>query len=238
MSDLIQSLWVGPRLSAMERLSISSFLRNGHHYHLYTYDAVEGVPKGAEIKDAAEILPASCIFQYSDHATYSGFSNFFRYKLLLELGGWWVDTDMICLKPFDFSSSFVFSSERSGRGAVVNVGAIKVPAGSEVMRYAWTACTQMEPAKLKWSQCGPTLAGAAVTACSLQNYVQPPEVFCPIHFSEWEKMLDPAETWAFGEATLAVHCWNELWRRGNHSKDHDYPADCLYEKLKQRYLDS
>ena len=86
----------------MEQLSIASFLQNGHEYHLYVYDAVRNVPARAVIKDANEVLPASRIFQYKDQASYAGFANFFRYKLLLEHGGWWVDTDVICLKAFDF----------------------------------------------------------------------------------------------------------------------------------------
>jgi|SRR6267143_953134 len=237
MEDAIQGLWVGPRLSVMERLSIASFLKNGHPYILYTYGPVEGLPEGTELKDANEILPSSAIFTYTEHATCSGFSNFFRYKLLLEHGGWWADTDMICLKPFRFAAKFVFSSERGGGGLIVNVGAIKVPAGSTVMRYAWEACQRMDRAQLKWSQCGPLLAGAAVETCSLQAYVQPPEVFCPIHFSEWRKMLDPAATWQFSDATWAIHCWNELWRRSNQSKDDSYDSGCLYEGLKHRYLD-
>ena len=237
MSDVIQSLWVGPRLSAMERLSITSFLKNGHSYILYVYGPVEGVPEGVELKDANEILPSAAIFTYRDYATYSGFSNFFRYKLLLERGGWWVDTDIICLKPFIFDAEFVFSSERGGGGPRVNVGAIKVPVRSNVMQYAWDACQRMDPTELKWSQCGPLLAGAAVEACALQAYVQPPEVFCPVHFSEWQKLLDPAATWQFSEATLSIHCWNELWRRSNQSKDVAYDSLCLYETLKRRYLD-
>jgi hypothetical protein len=35
MNDIIQGLWVGPELSVMEQLSVSSFLRHGHQYHLY-----------------------------------------------------------------------------------------------------------------------------------------------------------------------------------------------------------
>jgi hypothetical protein len=237
MKDVIQSLWIGPRLSVMERLSVTSFLKNGHPYILYAYGPVESLPKGAELKDASEILPSASIFTYSQYATYAGFANFFRYKLLLERGGWWVDTDMICLKPFSFTGEFVFSSERGGEGPRVNVGAIKVPAGSSVMRYAWEACQRMDRTRLKWSQCGPLLAGAAIEACSLQAYVQPPEVFCPIHFSEWQKVLDPAMTWQFRDSTLAIHCWNELWRRSDQSKDACYDPGCLYEKLKRRYLD-
>jgi hypothetical protein len=238
MRDVIQSLWVGGRLSVMERLSVTSFLKNGHPYVLYTYGPVEGVPGGAELKDANEILPSSDIFTYTEHPTYAGFSNFFRYKLLLERGGWWVDTDLICLRPFCFSADFVFSSEQGGGGRTrVNVGAIKAPIGSSVMRYAWDTCRHMNLQQLKWGECGPTLAGAAVRACSLQAYVQSPEVFCPVHCSEWQRMIDPLAKWQFTDATVAVHCWNELWRRSNQSKDKSYDPGCLYESLKGRYLD-
>jgi hypothetical protein len=238
VEDVIQSLWIGPRLSVMERISIASFLKNGHSYALYTYGPIEGLPDGVEIHDANQILPSSEIFVYTDHPTYAGFSNFFRYKLLLERGGWWADTDMICIKPFRFSIDFVFSSERGAGGRPkVNVGAIKVPASSHVMRYAWNACQNMDRKQLQWAQCGPTLAGSAVRAYSLQSFVQPPEVFCPLDCSEWQKMLDPAAKWQFPDATLAIHCWNELWRRSNQSKDHCYDAECLYERLKRCYLD-
>ena len=46
MSQIIQGLWVGPELSVMEQLSVSSFLRHGHQYHLYVYDDVKNVPAG------------------------------------------------------------------------------------------------------------------------------------------------------------------------------------------------
>src|SRR4051812_6131780 len=92
---IIQSLWIGARLSTMERLSIASFLHHGHDYHLFTYGPVEGIPPGTVVQDACEILTESRIFQYRDHASYAGFANFFRYKLLLERGGWWVDTDAV-----------------------------------------------------------------------------------------------------------------------------------------------
>ena len=108
MNDFIQGLWVGNELSVMEQLSIASFLRNGHEYHLYVYEDVKNIPPGTTIKDGNEILPASRIFQYKQQASYAGFSNFFRYKLVLERGGWWVDTDTICLKPFDFDAEYVF----------------------------------------------------------------------------------------------------------------------------------
>jgi hypothetical protein len=39
-----------------------------------------------------------------------------------------------------------------------------------------------------------------------------------------------------GEAH-AVHLWHEKWRRAGVDKDARFPAGCLYERLKQRYLE-
>jgi hypothetical protein len=55
----------------MEQLSISSFLQNGHDYHLYVYDEVKNVPAGTVVRNANEILPAVRIFQYKDRPSYA-----------------------------------------------------------------------------------------------------------------------------------------------------------------------
>lgn len=236
MPDTIQALWIGDRLSVMEQLCIQSFLRHGHPFHLYVYQDTAGVPPGTVILDGNAILPASRIFTYREFKTYAGFANFFRYKLLLEKGGWFVDADTICVRPFDFPGDYVFSSEGLRGVQHVNLGAVRVPPGSPVMQYAWQACESFDVTELKWSQCGPTLLRKAVEACALEESVQPWDVFCPIHCSVWEQMLDPAVQWDFNGNTRAIHLWNELWRREGRDKDAAYPESCLYEQLKRRYL--
>jgi mannosyltransferase OCH1-like enzyme len=86
----------------MEQLCIASFLHHGHSFHLYVYQDTAGIPAGTVVLDGNTILPADRIFTYREHKTYAGFANFFRYKLLLEKGGWFVDADTICVKPFNF----------------------------------------------------------------------------------------------------------------------------------------
>src|SRR5437879_6295287 len=162
MNKIIQGLWIGPELSVMEQLSISSFLLNQHEYHLYVYDEPRNVPLGAVVRDAAEILPPSRIFQYKHFPTYAGFANFFRYKLLLERGGWWADTDTICLKPFDFPEQHVFASEISNGHEVVTSGIIKAPIGSEAMGHAWEVCQNKIPEPLVWGAPGPRLVEEVV----------------------------------------------------------------------------
>ncbi|MBC8031782.1 MAG: hypothetical protein H7Z16_16990 [Pyrinomonadaceae bacterium] len=235
-NEIIQGLWVGPELSVMEQLSISSFLANGHDYHLYVYDDVKHVPAGTTVKDANSILPASDIFQYTGRPSYAGFSNFFRYKLLLERGGWWADTDTVCLKPFDFPEEFVFSSEISKGLEVVNCGAVKVPAGSDAMAYAWEVCRTKNPEQLVWGETGPRLMAEAVRKFSLEKYKQAHQVFCPLGFFEWHKLLEPQQALALGDLNYAIHLWNDKWRAAGQDKNAQYPEDCLYEKLKRRYI--
>ncbi len=235
MSSVIQALWIGERLSVMEQLCIRSFLAHGHSFHLYAYQDIAGIPAGTVVLDGNRVLPESRIFTYREHKTYAGFANFFRYKLLLENGGWFVDSDTICLKPFDFESEYVFSSEAVNGRTLVDLAAVKVPAGSSIMQLAWEACERMDVSELKWSQCGPTLLRSCVEKCGLEQYVKCADTFCPIHFSVWEQVLDPKLWWDFPGETHGVHLWNELWRREGRDKDAAYPEGCLYERLKALY---
>lgn len=234
MTGAVQSLWIGPALSTMERLSLASFVANGHDVHLYTYGDVAGVPAGVEPRDANAILPRARIFRYAEHDTVSGFSNFFRYKLLLERGGWWADTDVVCLQPFDFAGEHVFASEVSKERPVVTSCVIRAPAGSPAMQRAWDVCDAADPETLRWGQTGPRLCGEVVRELALDGFVQPPHVFCPVPYHRWRDVLDP-EVRPSLDGAYAIHLWNELWRRGNASKDAAYDARSLYALLARRF---
>ena len=103
MSNIIQSLWIGGTLSKMEQLSAKSFIDHGHTYHLYTYGETNNIPEGVIVKDGNEILPENEIFRYKNGSV-SAFSNYFRFMLLYKKGGYWADTDLICVKPFKFDT--------------------------------------------------------------------------------------------------------------------------------------
>ena len=237
LNKTIQGLWIGPELSLMEQLSISSFLQNGHDYHLYVYDEVKNIPAGTVIRNANEILPAARIFQYKHRPSYAGFSNYFRYKLLLERGGWWADTDTVCLKAFDFPDEYVFSSQINHRGVEVVVsGIIKVPAGSSIMAYAWKVCESKNPNRLVWGEMGPKLMAKAVRKFSLKRYKKNSRVFCPVDYEKWQTVLQPDVGLPFDDGIYAIHLWNEMWRLAGQDKNAQYHERCLYEKLKRTYL--
>ena len=220
----------------LEQLVIRSFLSNGHGFRLYVYDEVAGVPEGTTLMDANRILPRSQIFRYSGNGSFAGFANFFRYKLLLENGGWWVDMDTVCLQPFDFDTDYVVSSEMCTGASVIDIAALKAPAGSPLTEYAWRACASKDPKQLRWGETGPRLLAEAVRHCGLSDSVRRPETFCPVPYIDWETVLSADAALSFGPETYAVHLWHELWRRSGQDKDARYPAGSLFERLKARYL--
>ena len=226
---VVQSLWVGSRLSEMERMCISSFLVRGHEFHLYTYGPVEGVPEGTTVMDAAQIVPTSLLdpgqFQHL-----AAFADCFRYKLLLDRGGWWVDTDTFCLRPFDFEGEYVFSSEASkDGGSTVNNGNIKAPPGSPVIRHCWGVCLAAGTYASR-NQFGPRMLREAVDKFQLQRYAVPPSALCPVPWWDAPKMASRPCALTIPWDSYAVHLWNEMWRDGKIDKD-VLPPGSLYEGL-------
>jgi hypothetical protein len=214
----------------MERLSMASYLSHGHSYHLYTYGSLAGVPSGIVIRDGNEILPESEIGKFRSLAS---FSDYFRYNLLLKKGGWWCDTDTICLRPFDLNDEHVFVQEYPYELPIlINNGYLKAPAGSPVMEWLVAQTQLIDWSTISWGEIGPALVTKAVERFSLPSY--PPTAFNPISYKEWTTFIEGSAP-QIPEDAFAVHLWHEMWRRAGEHGDAAYPTECLYEQLKRRY---
>lgn len=236
----VQSLWIGEQLTAMEQLSIASFLRCGHEFHLYTYGPVAGMPRGTTRRDAAEILPASSVFGYHSgfgKGSVAVFSDFFRYKLLLERGGWWVDTDVVCQRPLDFAEECILGTERlepQSETLIVSSAMIRQSAGSALMCWMWDQCQQADKADLQWGEVGPRLMQRGVDALGLHAQARPPKSFSPIPYFEWESFIDPIRQVSIADDTYAVHLWRQMWTQGGVDPDAAFPDTCLYQQWRRR----
>jgi hypothetical protein len=237
-------LWVEGALSCLERLSIQSFLQCGHPVHLYVYDDVIGVPAGTTVLDGRSILPADRLCRYGSAAgpgagSLALFGNLFRYALLNRYGGIWSDTDVVCLRNLDaaVSAEYLFATEyrdRSRATLLANSCLFKVPAGSPFIAECNAIAHAAKPELVGWGELGPSLVSAMVDRHALERFLVPPWVFCPLGWWEVSRFIDdtPLE---LDEATLAVHCFNEMWRRSRLDKNASYGAQSPFETLKRHF---
>ncbi|HPK87409.1 MAG TPA: glycosyltransferase, partial [Atribacterota bacterium] len=144
---IVNGLWIGESLSSLEMLTIRSFINHGHTFRLWVYDQLTTpLPPGVLVMDANIILPAERIFRYKHKNQYghgkgslAGFSDIFRYKLLFDHGGWWVDMDVTCLKTLEFKAQYVFRSHHELK-MVGNI--MKCPKGSELMKRCFDLASE------------------------------------------------------------------------------------------------
>ncbi len=139
--SIIHGLWIGNTLSALEMLTLRSFIQNGHPFYLWVYENDLEVPEGVQKMDAREIIAEKDVFSYKNASKFghgkgslAGFSDIFRYKLLYEQGGIWVDMDITCLQPFDFEPDYLFRHHHKTQ-VVGNV--LKCPKHAPIMQWCY-----------------------------------------------------------------------------------------------------
>lgn len=258
----VQSLWIGPSLSAVERLCVSSFLAHGHPFHLYAYGEVGNVPSGATLCDARGILPAEDIFRIrrggQAAGSLAGFSDRFRWRLLIMRRGWWVDMDLICLRPFSFSEEIVFGGSENGK--FVQIGAVRMMFEHPLI-YEMDNLAQFPRARAPWDspldrlrkfarrirrgggadsvrfgESGVRIMHRAVEHFDLASCVLPSSCFYPIPPSEWREVFRPGSAEKLTPRlanSFALHLWNERMRREGFDKNGTFPSDSLFERLRR-----
>lgn len=264
MNDLnlnkqIQSLWIGGNLSKVERLCIQSFLDHGHEFHLYAYEDIGNVPKGATILDARSIMPEESIFRYKEgwgKGSVSGFADVFRLLMVQKNGGWWVDMDIICLKTFDFKPETIFCTSTEGEyGSIPNNCVFKLPKDSLFIESCLADIRKIDLNTMSFGKAGPFLFQKKIKELNLQEHAMSYEHFNPISWKnvgelilgkmsrkdKIKEILRPLikpDTMVGRKITsnsYTLHLWNEVWNTKGFDKNETYHKDSLLEKLKRKH---
>lgn len=238
-NKVIQSLWIGDRLSPIEQLCINSFIKKGHEFHLYVYNSeISGCPSGIVLKDANEIIPTNQVYK-DEINTYTSFANWFRYKLLFQRGGWWVDMDVVCLQYFNFEDDYCFTTETifdDGPARIIaNNAIIKAPKGAEFLKDMLEYMDARDLTKAKWGEFGSRFLQRVLNLYDSYHFIQPPYVFCPINWHQIELLFDENLDMSFDKSN-AIHLWNNIWRRHGINKNEQFNPNSIIEKLKREYL--
>lgn len=210
-------MWIDPEIGSLQVICIKSFLAKGHEFYLYTYNEICNIPEGVVVKDANEILNERFIFRdlYDSYAT---FSDWFRVKLLYDIGGWWVDCDVLCLKEFNISWPYVFATEvvKEGNNERIDLcnAILKMPkgsvAGNAVLKHINRRLESGDVKSINWTEIGAAALKSAIVDSNLLDYIVAPKVFCPVDHLDFKKSLMLSRQ-SIDDETYGIHLWNKMW---------------------------
>jgi hypothetical protein len=209
-----QSFWFGEDLPPYQRLAMKSFADFGHDYALYAYKKFD-VPAGIELRDASEILPQARVFFYGARAgvgrgSVAVFSNLFRYHMLHRMGGWWVDTDVICLSnKLPAGETFMGWEDESLIGNAI----MKFPKEHSFVATLRDAA-ESAGTDVRWGETGPDLLTRM--ACKHGLLVSPQATTYPVLPKDALRILIPQHREDIRDKTRQasfLHLWNEVMRR-------------------------
>ena len=232
---LVNSLWIGERMGPVERACLRSFLAYGHRFQLWCYAPPAGVPRGVELRDAAEILPEATVVRHIGGSV-SLFSNRFRYELQRRGEGLWVDCDVYLLKPLPPLPDHLFAWAAPDQ---VCTAVMRLPPDSPLIppllevfaersvppwlplrarlaaRWRLSRTGRSDLARMPWGSAGPLALTHLCRLHGLDRLAWPAETFYPVHWTRAAWIRDPLVqvTDVAGPGTLAVHLWNELIKR-------------------------
>ena len=231
-----------------EWICINSFLQKGHQYQIYSYDLGMQVPSGACLLDAREVIPHAdyCAHLSLKSTSYASFSDKFRYKMLYENGGWWVDADVVCFKseiPISYSQSFLCWQHY----AKINNAIMKINRGDLSMKYClreveeWEGRALKEKSKLPQGGLGPHLLSKAFQLHDRCSEVYPMRYGYPWHWTEamsifgckhWDLNLLHAKT----EDSFFGHLWNEILNKKNIDKNFQGEPGSFWRYLVDQHM--
>ena len=237
-SQTFNSLWIGKTLSTLELLTIHSFLALGYRFRLWIYEPLETpLPNGVIVSDASLIVPRERVFFYRNKnkyghgkGSYAGFSDIFRYKMLYEKGGWWVDMDVTCLKPLDFNQPYFFRNHHELK-VVGNV--MRCPKNSELMKLCYQqAIESVTEDNTDWHK-PIDILNENISKLHLEKYIQSDVS----NEDKWE--ITNRYVWgdeSFPELWYFIHWQNEEWRLKQVNKNDFYYKSALARLMREHSL--
>jgi hypothetical protein len=207
-----QSFWAGGPLSPYELLCLNSFVKCGHAFDLYAFDTNLAVPAGVQLRDARELFGPQEFFVYEDgfgKGSPAGFANIFRYKLLAEKGGWWVDTDVVCqARNVPVFKEFFARQDDD----FVNNAVLFFEPGHPLMVRCLEEAAGLGRA-VRWGDSGPRLLTRILQEQARHGDALDSSVCYPVHYSEALDVLVPsrlASTRERAASSLFIHLWNAM----------------------------
>lgn len=217
----VSTFWHGSPLPPLTRACLSSFVGRGHGVRLYAYDRLD-LPQGVTWADAGKVIPREDLIVH--RGGIEAFTDLFRYQLLFDRGGWWVDTDVYCLEPALPSAPRAWATEGAG---LINNAILKFPAGDPLCARLVESAREGLANQTRWGALGPALLTEVLGEIPDAGHAGTQAAFYPLHWLEAHYVWLP-EHRAEVDARLAggtfLHLWMKALTDCGVGMDHAPPA--------------
>ena len=233
---IARGFWHGPPLGPYQLLCLRSFASRGICVEVFSYDSEFAVPEWVISRDAREIFPTERVLEYQvgfGRGSPSLHANLFRYIMLHQLGGWWIDLDVILMRPTLPESEFFFA--RFGDSTTrLNTAVLKFPSKHPLMAEAIARSETIGEHASEWAQTGPLLFTELVERHELANLSQPYDSVHPIPWFEVDALFNPDRCNEMRErcaASTFLHLFNEVWRGSGIPRELGPPVGSFIDQL-------
>lgn len=249
MLDVINAIWIGPKLGPLHAACLESFLRQGHEVLLHTFDAPNDVPSGVKLFDANRLMSRKDIVAHRATGSLSLASDIYRYRILRAGMGTYVDCDVYCLRPLP-KQDYLFGLEDDQKTCNA---VLKAPANSELVKRLnaaasdphyippWTSRSTRSFLKLrrtircpkpvsemKWGTIGPLLLTYLIDKLGLQRHRLPIDAFYALHYSHTSLLFQPGLSL---ESLATPRSYGLHLAQSQHRSEHWKPSSPLAQIL-------
>ncbi|MBI3699079.1 MAG: hypothetical protein HY242_01360 [Afipia sp.] len=229
----VRTFWHGDSIGPYQLLCLRSFADHGHRVEVFSYNLNLIVPKWVTLRDAAEILPEEDVLKsFGDRSAID--ANRFRWAMLSELGGWWIDPDVVLLKP-DLPDSEIFMGNLDAFGMLPTT-VLRFPPGHKLVEEAVVRSKSTDVGQ-------PDRAGSEMlTVLAGENDVdlanEPNRSLGPISWFNVLDLFNPSKAVEMAERIANerfLHLQNDVWRRAGIHPWLAPPAGAFLDALLARY---
>lgn len=207
------TFWHGNRPTNYELLCWTSFGFYGAELTVFTYED-SLIPTGNwKIGDASKILSKNELFENTRNpGSFAGFSNLFRYHLLLNGEFIWVDSDILLLRKPDRLPKWLYASEET---MFINGAVLGFPPASGIPEKLIEAASKVDKNSFLWGELGPRLLTKTLVKSGKLTCKAPSQMIYPLPASDIWKIFDPnhkSEVQDNLKKATFLHLWNEMFR--------------------------
>lgn len=195
--ETIHFVWVGSAFPARYTPYIASWFRFHPGWTIRVWNQDELVKHG--LTPEPGLLPAQQV-------------DILRIQLLVLFGGWYIDTDVVALKPLDLSNhAMVIGMEDETTVGTAVIGAIP---NHPLLATFLETMPSLRRQYANWPinyQTGPQALNKLIPADG-SIHIMPPKAFYPHHYQHGKLTIADVSPERFPDS-YACHCWHASWKK-------------------------